>query len=159
LLDATRSLNSVVYSPRLQSILECKRVHYRPHHAHVVGRSAVHAQCARGDPPEDVPSANNDGQLDPTTRHSDDFFRHAQDGGSVDAERVLAHQGFARKLKEHALVRSGRHGRNLGKQKQSLTEAPRPLGLSRRPGTRSPVSLSLPDTRYRRPAVVNTPDA
>jgi hypothetical protein len=84
-----------------------QRIHHRGQHAHVVGRGAVHAGSTASDAAEDVAAADDDRDLDTQLHDFGNVIDHALDGGTVDAEGIVAHQGFAGQFQKDALV--GRH--------------------------------------------------
>ncbi|MDT4837985.1 hypothetical protein FQZ97_717280 [compost metagenome] len=88
----------------LERVLQRKRVHDGGHHAHVVGGSAIHALRARGDATENVAPADDDGQFDAGCGDFGDLIGHADDGGTIDAERIFAHQRLAGKLEKNPFV-------------------------------------------------------
>src|SRR5205085_5823325 len=53
---------------------------------------------------EDVTAANHHRQFHTQPRHFRDVGDHAFDGGAIDAERIVAHQRFARQFEEDSLV-------------------------------------------------------
>jgi hypothetical protein len=57
---------------------------------------------------EDVAAADHDRHLHTQLRDFGDLIDHALDGGTVDAEGIVAHQGFAGQFEQDALV--GWHG-------------------------------------------------
>ena len=81
-----------------------RRVDDRGQHAHVVGGGAVHAARAGRQAAEDVAAADDDGRLDAEALDLADVAGDARGDGGIDAELLVAHQGFARQLEEDALV-------------------------------------------------------
>ena len=94
----------------LERVLQRQRVDDRRQHAHVVGGRAIHALGAGGDAAEDVAAADDDGGLDAPALDVRDLAGDLVGDGRVDAEFLLAHQGFAGQLEENALI-SGHGGR------------------------------------------------
>jgi hypothetical protein len=64
----------------------------------------VHADRAPGHAAEDVAATDDDGHLDAQAGDFGDFFHHAHDGGSVDAESVIAHEGLSRQFQQNPFV-------------------------------------------------------
>jgi hypothetical protein len=95
LLDVERRLHASLDAGLAQGILQGQRVHDRGEHAHVVGRGAVHAGCARRHPTKDVAAADDDSQLDAEPIDLGDLLTHLLDGLAVDAVAVATHQGLA----------------------------------------------------------------
>ncbi|MOA42648.1 hypothetical protein D3C78_1647150 [compost metagenome] len=93
----------------LECVLHGKRVHDGGHHAHVVGGGAVHALRTRGDATENITSADDDGQFDAGGGDFGDLIGHADDGGTVDAKSILAHQRLAGKFEKNPFVCSAAH--------------------------------------------------
>ncbi|MNY16853.1 hypothetical protein D3C86_1501430 [compost metagenome] len=80
-------------------VLQGQRVHHGGQHAHVVGRGTVHAGSAAGHATEDVAAADHHGDLDAQLHDLGNVIDHAFDGGAVDAEGIVAHQGLTGKFK------------------------------------------------------------
>ena len=59
-----RGLHAGGLAERLERVLEGERIDDRGQHAHVVGAGAVHAPTRSREAPEDVPAADDDGDLD-----------------------------------------------------------------------------------------------
>src|SRR5690606_15223565 len=95
LVDTQGRLYAGVDAAVFERILQGKRVHDGGHHAHVVGRGAIHTLSTRGNAAEYIAASDDYGQFDAALRNGDDFFSHAQNGGSIDTERVFTHEGFA----------------------------------------------------------------
>ena len=88
----------------LERILQRQGVDDRRQHAHVVGGGAIHPLGAGGDAAEDVAAADDDGGLDAAALDVGDLAGDLVGDGRVDAEFLLAHQGFAGQLQENALI-------------------------------------------------------
>ena len=88
----------------LERVLQRQGVDDRGQHAHVVGGGAVHAAGAGRQAAEDVAAADDDGRLDAEALNLADVARDARGDRRIDAELLLAHQGFAGQLEENALV-------------------------------------------------------
>lgn len=104
LVDVQGRLHAGVDTLVLERVLQGKRVHDGGHHAHVVGGGAVHALRTRGDATEDVATADDDGQLDASGGDFGDLIGHADDGGAIDAECIVAHQRLAGKFEKNPFV-------------------------------------------------------
>ena len=85
-------------------------------HPHVVRGRAVHAARARGDAPEDVAAADDDGGLDAHALDFGDVQGDLVGDGGIDPVGLLAHQGFAGKFQEDAFV----GGAGLGGHEERL---------------------------------------
>ena len=84
----------------LQGVLQGDAVDHGGQHAHVVGGGAVDAQLAGPDAAEKIAAAGDDGDLDSQVVDFLDLGSDAADDVMVDAERVLALQGFAAELQQ-----------------------------------------------------------
>src|SRR3990170_4791278 len=107
--DGDRALGADRESVPLQRVLQGEGVDDSGQHAGVVGGGAVHAGGGGGDAAEDVPRADDDGDLDP---HALDRLQLPGDGiehGGVDAVGEVAHEGFAAELQENAFRGVFRH--------------------------------------------------
>src|SRR3990170_3542338 len=107
--DGDRALGADRESVPLQRVLQGEGVDDGGQHARVVGGGAVHAGGGGGDAAEDVPRADDDGDLDP---HALDCLQLPGDGiehGGVDAVGEVAHEGFAAELQENAFRGVFRH--------------------------------------------------
>ena len=105
--EATRRGDAVV----LERVLQRQRVDDRRQHPHVVGRRAVHALRARRQAAEQVAAADHDRGLDAELLDLLDVFRDLGGDRGVDSELLLAHQGFAGKFEQDALVGGSGHVR------------------------------------------------
>ena len=88
----------------LERVLQREGVDDGRQHAHVVGRRAVHAAGAGRQAAEDVAAADDDGGLDAEALDLADVARDARGDRRIDAELLLAHEGFAGQLEERAFV-------------------------------------------------------
>ena len=96
----------------LERVLQRQGVDDRGQHAHVVGGRAVHAPGAGGDAAEDVAAADDDGGLDAQALDFGDIVGDLRRHGRIDAEVLLAHQGFAGQLQKDAFVGGSGRGRS-----------------------------------------------
>ena len=98
---------------RLHRVLEGERVHDGGEHADVVGLGAVHAPCGGGEPAEDVPATDHDGDLHPIMRNVFDLTSEGIEDLRVDTVACVSHEGLAGELQQDALVPVCRHGSSL----------------------------------------------
>ena len=87
----------------LERVLQREGVDDRGEHAHVVGGGAVHPARAGREAAEDVAAADDDGGLDAEGLNLADVAGDARGDRGIDAELLLAHEGFARQLEEARL--------------------------------------------------------
>ena len=102
LLDGNRRHHAGGEVRLVHRVGQCQGIHDGGQHAHVIGRSPVHAISTTRDTAKDVAAANHHRHLH---AHSHDFgnlFSHAHNGFMVDAEGIRPHEGFARKLQQHS---------------------------------------------------------
>src|SRR5581483_3630962 len=104
LLDVERRERAACKAGAAHRVLQRQGVHDRGQHSHVVGRGPVHPRRARRHAAEDVPAADHHPDLQTHPRHRGDLGDDALDRLPVDAERILAHQGFPRQLEEDPFV-------------------------------------------------------
>ena len=97
---ATRVLTPDV----LERVLQRQRVDDRRQHAHVVGGRAVHALGAGGQAAEEVAAADDDRRLDAELLDLGDVLGDLRGDGGIDAELLLAHEGFAGELQQDPTV-------------------------------------------------------
>ena len=99
----------VTTSDVLERVLQRQRVDDRGEHAHVVGGRAVHALGAGREAAEQVAAADDDRRLDAEPLDLADVLRDLGGDCRVDAERLLAHQGFAGELQQDATKHGDGH--------------------------------------------------
>jgi hypothetical protein len=104
LLDVERRLHAARDPGLAHGVRQRERVHHRGEHSHVVGGGAVHARRAGRDAAKDVAATDHHAELHPEARHLRHLAHDRLDRLAVDAERVVAHQGFPGQLEQHALV-------------------------------------------------------
>ena len=97
----------------LERVLQRERVDDRGEHAHVVGGGAVHALGAGREAAEQVAAADDDAGLDAELLDFGDVLGDLRGDGGVDAELLLAHEGFAGQLQQDAAVDGGGHVERL----------------------------------------------
>ena len=95
-----RRLHARGGSGLLEEILERQSVHHRAEHPHVVGAAAIHAALTQLGSAEEVPPADDDGDLHPVHRLGDLTGDLRHDVG-VDPERPAA-ESLARQLQQNA---------------------------------------------------------
>ena len=93
-----------VHIELLECILEGECVHDRGHHAHVVGRRAVHALGRAGEPAPDVAAADDDGDVDAALTDFLDLLRDIFDNSRVDAEALIAGKRFTTEFQDNAFI-------------------------------------------------------
>ncbi len=110
----------------LERVLQGEGVDDRRQHAHVVGGGPVHAARAGRQPAEDVAAADDDRRFDAHRLNGANVVGDASGHGRVDAELLLAHQGFARELQEDPFVDWGGRGSSGigGHQDPIISQAP-----------------------------------
>ena len=111
----------------LERVLQREGIDDRRQHAHVVGSRAVHAARAGRQPAEDVAAADDDRGLDAKRLNLTDIVGDASRHGGIDAELLVAHQGFARQFQQDALVGRG-WGGVRGHRKTIISRKARSLG-------------------------------
>ena len=97
----------------LERVLQRQGVDDRGQHAHVVGGRPVHAAGAGRQAAEQVAAADDDGDLDAELLDFADLAGDLGGDRGIDAERLLAHQGFAGEFEEDARVDGLRHAERL----------------------------------------------
>ena len=102
--SATVSAESTrVCAPRRSSASWTReRVENAREHPRVVGGGAIHAGRSALHAANDVPAADDDGDLDAGLVHGDDLAGQRLDPLLVDAELALAAQSLARELEDDA---------------------------------------------------------
>ena len=88
----------------VHGVSECQSIHHSRQHTHVVGGRPVHADRAARNATKDVAPADDDSHLHTQARHLCNLFDHPHNGGAVDAECIVAHQGFAGEFEQDPLV-------------------------------------------------------
>ncbi len=88
----------------LQGILQGQAVDHGSQHPHVVGRSAIHVIRTGGNPTENIPPADHDGDFHPKVENGANLFGHILDHIGADTEALISHQGFTTQLQQDALV-------------------------------------------------------
>jgi hypothetical protein len=78
--------------PLLEGVLQSEGVDDRREHPHVVARDPVDALRRGRDAPDDVSTADDDGQLHSETRDFRDLVGHARDHRRLDAEGLAAEE-------------------------------------------------------------------
>ena len=97
----------------LERVLQGEGVDDRRQHAHVVGGGAVHPLRAGREAAEQVAAADHDRGLDAEGLDLGDLLGDLGRDGRVDAELLLAHQGFAGEFQQDPADRRGRHIRSI----------------------------------------------
>ena len=92
----------------LERVLQREAVDDRREHAHVVGGRAVHPLGAGGEAAEQVAAADDDGDLDAERLDLGDVLGDLRRHGGIDAELLLAHEGFTGQLQQDPAV-TGSH--------------------------------------------------
>src|SRR5207244_4717391 len=128
----------------LEPVLEGERVDDGGQHTHVVGGRAIHPARARGDPPEDVAAADDDGGLDPELGHAADLPGDPPQNFRIDSVAQRAGQRLARKLQNDAAVRRARRARG---RRHAYALSPTWKRANRLTTTRSPVWAVVAATR------------
>ena len=88
----------------LERVLQRQAVDDGREHAHVVGGGAVHALRAGRQAAEQVAAADDDGGLDAEGLDLGDVLGDLRRHGGVDAELLLAHEGFTGELQQDPAV-------------------------------------------------------
>ena len=88
----------------LERVLQRQGVDDRRQHAHVIGRGAIHALGAGGQAAEQVAAADDDAGLDAELLDFADLTGQLGGDAGIDAEGLLAHEGFAGELQQDAGV-------------------------------------------------------
>ncbi|SOY46183.1 hypothetical protein CBM2587_A160060 [Cupriavidus taiwanensis] len=104
LVHAQRRLHAAFDIGVAHRVLQRQRVHHGGQHAHVVGRGTVHAGGAAGDAAEDIAAADHHRHLHAELHDLGNVVHHRLDGRAVDAEGIVAHQGFTGQFQKDALV-------------------------------------------------------
>src|SRR5699024_3816291 len=94
LVDIQGGLNPGVDITVFQCVLEGQCIHDGGHHAHVVGRGTIHSLCAGCHATKDIAAPDDNGQFNARLNNFGDLFCHADDGGTIDAIRVVSHECF-----------------------------------------------------------------
>ena len=94
----------------LERVLQRERVDDRREHAHVVGGRAVHAACAlAARPRKRLPPPMTTAVWTPSCWISPMSLGDLRGDGGIDAELLLAHEGFAGQLEEDAMIDGSGH--------------------------------------------------
>src|SRR5580704_3696826 len=87
-----------------ERVLQSKGVEDGGEHAHVIAGGAVDFKAFLAGAPEDISSANHDGDLHAEFIYFAKFFGDGVDGAAVDAEALRTLQRFAGEFEENAVV-------------------------------------------------------
>ena len=94
----------VLIADVLEGVLQRQAVDDGGEHAHVVGRGAVHALGAGREAAEQVAAADDHRDLDAEALDLGDVLGDLRRHGGVDAELLLAHEGFTGQLQQDPAV-------------------------------------------------------
>ena len=86
-----------------QRVGQSQTVDHCGQHAHVVGRSPVHAVGTGLDAAENVSATHHDGHFHAQLMHRKHFIGHEFQHVGTDAEALISHQGLAADLQQHPL--------------------------------------------------------
>ena len=98
LRDIDRGKDARLNADFFKCILQNHRVHYGRQHANVVSRRAIHVAGAGGHAAKDVPTTDDDRNLNSELVSFLDFFSDRTRDINIYAERLFAQQRFAGEL-------------------------------------------------------------
>ncbi len=104
LVHVDRGHDARLHAGRLQGVLQGQGVHDRGQHAHVVAGGPVHALGGRGQAPEDVAAADDDGDLHAAVDRGADLLRDEHARLRVDAVLARAEERLAGELEQDPAV-------------------------------------------------------
>jgi hypothetical protein len=100
--DVDRGENACLRAQPLEHVLERERVEHGREHPRIVRGRAVHALGRCSHAAVDVPRPHHDRDLYPAPVHLDDLAGDLLDPRQVEPVFLVAHQGLAGELEEHA---------------------------------------------------------
>src|SRR5262249_54440799 len=128
----------------LEGVLQRQRIDDGGEHAHVVGGGAVHPSDARGDAPEDVAAADDDGDLDAEPDHFKHLGGDTVEHRRIDAVALPPGQTLPGELRDARAVRGGL---GAGTRRPRYPPSPTWKRAKRRTTIRSCVCALTPSTR------------